>query len=689
MKNKKLTLFYFLVSFIISLSIWALYTFTPVFESIELASQDFRFSVFTQQHKQFNKNNIVIVGVDDKTIAKLTELNITLLAARDIYGYLLDKAMSNGAKVIAFDIMFQSFDEKNVGDLYFLQSIQRYDNIVFSIYPSNDKDGTLVLPNEVFVNANKNVDFGFIKLSPDQNNTVRGIDLFNIHKEQEKTYIYPSFTAAIFKKLKGFKQTNDLDNYINSNFKLYNGKLLINFSGSAGSFETISLADIIQEATGKGDFDYSKFKDKIILVGATYGASQDFYMSPYKNSANVKMTSSQLRTPGVEIHANALNTMINNNFILRFKPNFLLFIFISLILMLLLSPMLKRSFYSTVSFLMLIITITALSLFLFSNNITLDVVPLYLNTFLIFAFSSVLKIIVENLAKKRVERMFGKYVSPEVVKQLLNSNMNLSVGGTSQEVSIIFSDIADFTTISEIIPAPKLVHLLNQYFNEMFLVIEKNNGMIDKYIGDAIMALYGAPIVNENHADNSVSSAIAMTKAVQLLKQDWKNACEIELQIRIGINSGNVVVGNIGSDKKLEYTAIGDNVNLASRLEGVNKYFGTSIIISEFTLALLKDKTKYLYREIDLLKVKGKIIPVKIYEVLDFYDNSSDNMRTTVSKFTTALELYRNMDFLTALDIFKSISDDGPSAIYVERCTKFIASPPPADWDRVFTLKTK
>jgi adenylate cyclase len=294
-------------------------------------------------------------------------------------------------------------------------------------------------------------------------------------------------------------------------------------------------------------------------------------------------------------------------------------------------------------------------------------------------------------SEKRIRSTMARFMSPEVAEQLLAEGETV-LGGKDQKVSVLFSDVRDFTSMSEALGARETVSMLNEYFERMVDVILGHRGVLDKFIGDAVMALFGVPFNGEHDADDAVRVANTMFVALRELNVERRRDGRAPLDIGVGIATGVVVVGNIGSTKRMEYTAIGDPVNLASRLESATKYYGAKILISETTRAELGSKT--LLREIDLLRVQGKKEPVAIYEAMDHLtEETFPNLSPVVERYAEGIRQYRNREFKDALACFQEAlvlnAADQPSCLYVDRCEHFIATPPPPDWDGVWTLTSK
>lgn len=301
-------------------------------------------------------------------------------------------------------------------------------------------------------------------------------------------------------------------------------------------------------------------------------------------------------------------------------------------------------------------------------------------------------LIMEDITKeKRLKGTMARYMTKEVAERLLEGG-ETALGGQISHATVFFSDIRSFTNISERLGAQKTVSLLNEYFTMMVDIVFRYSGILDKYIGDAILAVFGIPFSTGDDAEKSVAAAIDMMSALrEFNKYSDMHGGEI-LDIGIGINTAEVLAGNIGSLKRMDYTVIGDGVNLASRLEGANKYYGTKILISEFTHKLLKGDNKT--RLIDCIKVKGKDEPVEIYEVLDYHDETTfPKLNEVVGIYSDAYNAYKNLDWDRAISLFEKVlainKNDGPSKIYIERCNYFKKNPPAPDWDGAWVMTEK
>jgi adenylate cyclase len=293
--------------------------------------------------------------------------------------------------------------------------------------------------------------------------------------------------------------------------------------------------------------------------------------------------------------------------------------------------------------------------------------------------------------EKRLRNTMSRYMSKTVVDQLMESGEAV-LGGTGRDVSVLFSDIRGFTSISERLGAKETVALLNEYFTDMVDIVFAHNGVLDKYIGDMIMAVFGSVMQSKDDAANAVMVGNRMMTGLHQLNLRRAARGGEPIRIGVGISTGNVVAGNIGSLKRMEYTVIGDRVNLAERLESANKFYGTSVLMCEATYAATRGHEAA--REIDLIRVRGREMPVAIYEALGHHSEDSFPYRDEViGAFAAGLRLYRMRDWVNAEHFFREAldanPDDKPSKIYLERSGIYLVTPPAADWDGVWAMQSK
>ncbi len=344
-------------------------------------------------------------------------------------------------------------------------------------------------------------------------------------------------------------------------------------------------------------------------------------------------------------------------------------------------------------YLVLLLLLVGADIYLFTqHSISLDSVTLALAFTAIFINVAVYKYLTEERERALVKGAFQRMVSPDVVDTMLQDPKRLNLGGEKKILSVFFSDVRGFTTISESLGAAELAKFMNSYLSPMTDIIFQHRGTLDKYMGDAIMAIFGAPLSYEGHAEEAVDAALDQMKRLGELKEEWKKAGMpppiLGVDIGIGINTGEMSVGNMGSQNLFSYTVLGDSVNLASRLEGLNKEYGSHIIVSEFTFAVLP-KEKFICRRLDRVKVKGKTLPVEIYEVVGRHGEIKVSLEK-LQAFDQALGLYFDGKFPDAQPIFDKLRSEDPAAeLFYERCQIFVQDGAPTDWDGAWTMKTK
>jgi adenylate cyclase len=297
--------------------------------------------------------------------------------------------------------------------------------------------------------------------------------------------------------------------------------------------------------------------------------------------------------------------------------------------------------------------------------------------------------VVEGREKRFIKRAFSKHVSAELVEEIAENPALLQLGGQKRELSLLFSDLSGFTPLAENMDAQDLLSLLNDYLDEMTRIVLEEGGFLDKYMGDAIMAFWNAPRTEHDHADRALRTAVVMQRRMAELNRRWRegNPAHQDLKVRIGVHTGEVVVGNVGGEERFEYSAIGDSVNLAARLEPANKGYDTLNMVSEASLAA-GNRDLYRVREIDLVAVMGKEEPVKVYELLELAGvELAPGREEALRLYERAMAAYRRREWSTAKTLFAAAlaayPDDGPSRVYVARCEEHMAAPPPADWDFV------
>ena len=432
------------------------------------------------------------------------------------------------------------------------------------------------------------------------------------------------------------------------------GRALINYRGPARSFPTFSAADVLA-----GRIDAAPLRGKIVLIGATAQGLGDNRTTPVGTVF-----------PGVEIRANTMQNLIDGDFIRRPAWMFVFDVALMLTLGGLLVALLPR----------LGVRVSALvTLFLAGGYLLLAVVEfrtqlIWINVVypallivLLYVSSTLMHYFTAEREKRQIKGAFQHYVPVAVVDQILRNIDSLGLGGEKRELTVLFADIRGFTGIAESLSPETLVQLLNDYLTRMTDQVFRHEGLLDKYIGDAILAVYGAPIHHPDHARRACRTALDMVRAARGLQAQWKDQGLPPLDLGIGINTGPMVVGNMGSKTRFDYTVIGDAVNLGSRIEALNKQYGTHILISEFTYNQVKDEFPHT-REIDVTTVRGRNEPVRLYELMlaEHYPHLD-----WLPEFARAYQLFRAGQRTQARTLFKKLAEtygDPVSRYYVERC---------------------
>jgi adenylate cyclase len=457
------------------------------------------------------------------------------------------------------------------------------------------------------------------------------------------------------------------------------GQMLINYRGPGRTFRHVSAADVLA-----GKVPAETLRGKIVIVGVTAVAVADVRVTPVDG-----------QFPGVEIHANVIDNFLHNDFIAQ--PWWLDLIEIAIILLAVLILGVVLHYVRGVGGVLVVAALVASYLagsqwFFVTYGLPLGFVYPLSAIGLAYIGIVVQHYVVEEREKRKIRDAFGLYLTPHHARLVSERPEMLKLGGDTRELTVLFSDIRGFTTISEQFQSQPhvLVELLNEFLGSMTDVIFAHEGTLDKYVGDEIMAVWGAPIPQQDHAARACRAALGMGPRLQELNAHWRQRGWPALSIGIGLNTGPMVVGNMGSARRLSYTVIGDNVNLGARLEGLNKLYGGAIIASETTVQAADGVL--VARELDMVRVKGKRLPVRIFEILAPAGDRAQ-WQWLVEQFAAGIMAYRERRWDEACAVFGAIlerrPDDGPARLYRERCRELAARPPGPEWDAVTTMDVK
>jgi adenylate cyclase len=424
------------------------------------------------------------------------------------------------------------------------------------------------------------------------------------------------------------------------------------------------------------DMDLNDFKDKIIYIGSTAPGLFDNWATPLAGGV-----------PGVELQATALANLLRNDYVSRLPPRV---IYISIFILCLITALVTGGGMRVHSSGMLIqptmlAAIIAAGYFLLSSkHIFLDVVPLLLSVIITFGLVTIINYLSERRHSRMVRTIFEHYLDHGVVDNLIANPDQVRLGGELRKCTVLFTDVANFTNTSEQLGPEQVVHFMNIYLNAMTDIIIEEGGFVDKFIGDEIIAIFGAPNILPDHAERACRATLRMHQKVKELQPEFREAgCKNEIFARTGISTGDVVIGNMGSDIRMNYTAMGNTMNLGARIEGINKIYGTRTLANETTAK----ESGMIFREIDTVQVKGKDQGERIFELIA----DGDMSRQDIDAFQTALELYRSQKWQDAADIFGRLAESGdpPSEVFLKRCRKYITNPPPKEWNSIYIMQTK
>jgi adenylate cyclase len=593
------------------------------------------------------------------------------------------------------------------------KSAEEYYNIVWAqafplVVPAKSRDGKAVDMGKAWIRASGTVaagveaniskiaesaaSYGLLNINKDADGTLRHGTLMIRYQDLD---FFPSLPLQVIREYEKIPD-QDIAAYISENgleriqFGRHllrpsrNGTALINYTGPYNTYQHYSMADVISGTTPP-----DAFRDKIVLVGATAMAIGDVRNTPWLDAGYM----------GVEVHANIIDNLLHSDekgrgFLTRGFDEEIVDLSFILVFGLLFGFLFSRitPLYSTA---LMLATLAGFAVFVYFSfadkgrwiSFVIPAGTLALNYATITSF----RMIREERAKRLIRKTFSQYLSPGVIELIeKDPEKYIRPGGEMKELTIMFSDIRSFTTLSEGLTPDELVKLLNEYFGAMTEIIFSNQGTLDKYIGDAIMAFWGSPYPQHDHAFRSCTCALQMVHGLEKLNVKWSREGRPPIAVGIGLNTGPVNVGNMGSDRRLAWTVMGDNVNLASRLEGITKLYHSKLVISEATYRQVS--TQFVCRELDKIKVKGKNQPVNIYELMDVIAEKS-KYETLLTQFDHAMAAYRNQDWQEASDRFAEVltsyPDDGPTQAFLERAVEFMEEAPEDGWDGVYVMKTK
>lgn len=656
---------------------------------------------------------IALITVDQGSLRAAQRQGISWPWPRQMYGPIVDFCSTAGAKAVAFDVLFTEPSSYGLEDDRLLaEALAKNRRSILPIFLSRQKSGheekdggfleraSIPLRNQsgkspvpydsaispIPILAGNAHRLGNVAIGPDEDGIYRRLPIVFSYRGH---WIAALGFAAL-------QDSPDLEPVILHKDGLsWKGKeiplderkdFLLSYYGGDLDFPRFSAFNVIQSflALQEGKkplYAPQIFKDKIVFIGFTAPGLYDLKPTPIR-SVN----------PGMAIHATFAANLIHGDFRTRASAQTNLILAAAIAVSLGIAVLyLSGLWHLTILTLGGAGVLVFLIYFAFRHGLWLDGILLFSNLGLSFAFSTAFSYVTEGRQRRQIRQMFSHYMSDLLIQDLLRNPAKLRLGGEKRVLTVFFSDLAGFTSLSEKLNPEQVVFLLNRYLTAMTDIILASGGLIDKYEGDAIMAFWGAPLPQEDHALRACLAALENQSRLVQLRQEFEQMGLPPIHARIGLNTGEMIIGNMGSNQRFDFTVIGDSVNLASRLEGAGKEYGTFITLSEETYRQAGGQIEV--REIDLLTVKGKDRPVRIYELLAAKGQLDDQGRKIQQLFAAGLEQYRHREWSQAISFFQEIlaldPNDGPARTFLGRCEYFRHDPPASDWDGVYRLTSK
>ncbi|MBN2366831.1 MAG: CHASE2 domain-containing protein [Calditrichaeota bacterium] len=703
-----------LVGLFTGLFVWLLtqYFFAQFFFRLESQTYDWRLRRAVEPPPN-PIEEIVIIDVDERSIQKLGSYYTW---PRDYWIRLIRYLDEAEVSLIGLDFIFDPNPRHPEEDREFQQAMEETGKVCNAFYFStadmehyrpamvneppdlNYRKFTYQVPDEFLIRLmsqdrfeptypgflNAGMTAGYVGMFPDPDGVLRRLPVLSRFNQ----HVYPAFSVEIAMRMKGIQSIEfdekNLDIILLDSTGTESrvpvdsyGQMLIHYAGGFKSFRYLSFYDVLM-----GFMQKNYFRDKIVLVGTSLPGFYDLRTTPL-----------QPAFPGVEVNANVIYQLLNGLYIYQMKnlSQFILILMFSLVAgIILIFPRPLGSILLTA--LILFLVLLAGIILLEQYSFWLPVFPLIFALIIVFIVTYIYRYLFEEKDKRQIRKVFSHYVSPAVVDVLLKNPEMVKLGGEKKFCTVLFSDIEGFTSMSEKMEPTKLVHLLNNYLTSMTNVVLENRGMLDKYEGDAIMAIFGAPVELPNSAELACLAALEMQKQLGILNEYWQKIDRPYIRVRIGINSGEMIVGNMGSENRFDYTVVGDSVNLASRLESANRIYRTNIMMGEATFDLVQEK--FVTRPLDLLRVTGKKNPVRTYELIARREESiPESRKNLILDYKRGFKEYLLRNWQQGMIHFEKAltydPDDGPSRVYLDRCREFSKQPPPPDWDGVCEMKSK
>lgn len=718
-----------LITAVLVFLITFLVTRTAPFQEMELTTFDQLFEL--RGPLSPDESPVVLVAISQQAESQIPE---GWPWPRDVFAHLVDNLNRAGAEVIGIDVTLEQPDRyAPENDSLFAGAIERHENVVLvgdMRRPAGQHQVQQIIEPYRLLQKHNPVPFGLITTDRDPDGTIRRYHLSRTHRDST----YHSFALELIRQYRGWDDSVQVERHGDYfHFGDYripakdHSSMLINFHGGRGTFTEFPLDNIIDDTNyltvddreifgyehvedkEYGYFDEPEagllhtdaFEDKIVLVGSTLPDLHDFHATPFATDESM---------PGYEMHANAVQTILSGNHIYSagLPVNTAVLLGISILVALIVvytSPL-----WGLLLALVLISGYTFGASWMFiAHQYSLSIIAPATAVILGYVGSQTYNYFVSQKEKRRIQNMFGSYVSPALVNQMVESGEEPQLGGTEEYITAFFSDIQSFSAFSEKLRPKDLVALMNEYLTAMTDILTEEGGTLDKYIGDAIVANFGAPVPLEDHAYRAcITSQRMMTKQGEL-RQKWQAEGDRwpeivnQMQTRIGINTGWMLTGNMGSSTRFNYTMLGDNVNLAARCEAAAKQYGVYTMVTEDTKnEAEKFGDRCLFRFLDRIVVIGRTQPVNVYEIMGLREHMGDREMTCLDRYNEGITHYLNQEWDEAISLFQEADrleplqpgetpgvKTNPSRVMSERCEEMKITPPGEAWDGVYEMKSK
>jgi class 3 adenylate cyclase/CHASE2 domain-containing sensor protein len=670
-----------------------------------------RWRVFGGMHKP-EQSPTVVVALDEETYRTPPFAGTPAITWSTEIGQVLTAILGGGAKVVGFDIVFPTSIEQSeipFGDGTLGGRLRGFDRDFLRALALGARDGKVVLGEA------QHRDFPILpspaqRIAVGQTANIRSLNVYNDPDDVVRRIPLnvtvdgkpqPSMAVELASRALGVAPGNISGSRVPSQIP---NTMALNFDGGADPIPTFSLADL-RACIEKGDneFFHANFAGKVVLIATVLDVedrqvtSKRFATAP-ENPIGMRCVLAQPppstafardSTPGVYTHATAVNNLIRGDALIELGAigrGAIAFAFAAIIAAATLTLPLLAAVPAYLAA-ALLWTFAAVLAFTYSPLALPLIEPLLAGVVSLGATTG-FRFLVADKDRRFLHKTFGLYLAPSVIEKMVTANKPPALGGEIRNVTVFFSDLAGFSSISEVLTPPDLVKFMNQYFSAMTDIIQEHGGLVEKYIGDAIFAVFGAPYDDPDHAGNAVSAALRCRGRLHRLNIEPAEWQRFTLRQRIGLNTGDALVGNVGSRQRFNYTATGDTVNIASRLEGANKYFGTEIMAAKSTFERAAEN--FAWRELDTVRVQGRDEPVSIYEPLARHGEETPEQKVVTAAYAHGLACWRRRDFVRCAEALAPVAAaDAPSAILLQRAKKFLAHPPAPDWDAVNTLEGK